>query len=441
MVKQATMTYKETLDFLYSSLPMYQRTGKAAYKANLDNTLALDKALGHPHRDFPSVHIAGTNGKGSVSHMLASIFQAAGYKTGLYTSPHMLDFRERIRVNGKMISENDVLDFVQRIKPQIKEICPSFFEMTVAMAFDHFSRERVDMAIIETGMGGRLDSTNILIPELSVLTSISMDHTEFLGDTLVKIAGEKAGIIKEGIPVVCGSNSREVNEVFEKKAAAMKAGIEFSEDRRTFLYQTYTVDMLNSMYHFRNLADRTTIAYGCDLTGSYQSENLNIVISSIGILQELGWKITESAITSGLMNVKKNTDLRGRWELLGSNPRIICDNAHNEAGIRQVINQLIQIPCRELHIVFGTVGEKAIDRILPLLPAQANYYFTQASIPRALPVSILKEEAALYNLTGRSYKSVGEAFTAARKNAHAEDTIFVGGSTFVVADLLEYLQK
>lgn len=435
------MTYKETLDFLYSSLPMYQRTGKAAYKANLDNTLALDKALGHPHRDFPSVHIAGTNGKGSVSHMLASIFQAAGYKTGLYTSPHLLDFRERIRVNGEMISEEHVLEFVQRMKTQIDEICPSFFEMTVAMAFDHFSREQVDIAIIETGMGGRLDSTNIVIPELSVITSISLDHTEFLGDTLAKIAGEKAGIIKKGIPVVSGQNSKEVNNVLILKAEAMNTSVELADSHRAFLYQTYTADMLHSVYHYRNLQDNTPLAIGCDLLGSYQSENLNIVISSIEILKTRGWNISEVAFSDGLLNVKKNTDLRGRWEILGSNPRIICDNAHNEEGIRLVMNQLLQIPCRQLHIVIGTVGEKAIDKILPLLPANARYYFTQASIPRALPASILKEEAALYKLQGSMHKLVSEAYTSARKNARAEDMIFIGGSTFVVADLLQFLNQ
>jgi dihydrofolate synthase/folylpolyglutamate synthase len=432
------MNYAETIDFLFSSLPMYHRTGKAAYKANLDNTHALDRALGHPHRNFRSVHVAGTNGKGSVSHMLASVLQASGYRTGLYTSPHLVDFRERIRINGEMISEAHVVDFVELTREVIDRIRPSFFEKTVAMAFDHFAREQVDIAIIETGMGGRLDSTNIVTPEVSVLTHLSLDHTEFLGHTEALIAAEKAGIIKEGVPVTIGSNSETVCDVFSEVAAKKNSPVRFAATERVFAYQTFTAEHL-SIFHYRNTGKQITEAYTTDLTGTYQHENLNLVLTTIEVLQQAGWNIPGPAISDGLSNVKKTTGLRGRWDLLGVNPRTICDTAHNASGVQVVMEQLLQVPHRQLHIVWGMVGDKPVETVFQYLPRDATYYFTQPSIPRAMPVKRLLEHATGHGLAGTRYASVQEAFLAASATAAAEDTIFIGGSTFVVADLLAYL--
>lgn len=432
------MNYAETIEFLFSSLPMYQRTGKAAYKANLDNTHALDRALGHPHEKFRSVHIAGTNGKGSVSHMLASILQESGYRTGLYTSPHLLDFRERIRVNGKMIGEDQVVGFVKRTRDTIQIIQPSFFEMTVAMAFDHFAREQVDIAVIETGMGGRLDSTNIITPEVSVLTRISLDHTDFLGNTEALIAAEKAGIIKEKVPVTIGNNEEVVNNVFRQTAARKNSPVHFAADHRVFTFQTFTGDE-HSIFHFRNPVEQVSESYTTDLLGTYQHENLGLVLTTIEVLKGSGWKIPVTAINRGLKNVKKNTFLRGRWEILGANPRIICDTAHNASGVRAVMDQLRQVPCRSLHIVWGMVGDKPAGEIMQYLPADAKYYFTQPSIPRAMPADRLMEQAVRSGRTGILSPSVPAAFQEAIRTAAPEDAVFVGGSTFVVADLLEFL--
>lgn len=432
------MNYQETIDFLFSSLPMYQRTGKAAYKANLDNTIALDTVLGHPHLRFKSIHVAGTNGKGSVSHMLASIFREAGYTTGLYTSPHMVDFRERIRVNGEMIGEAQVVGFVGRIKDEIDRIQPSFFEMTVAMAFDHFAREKVDIAIIETGMGGRLDSTNIITPVVSLITNISMDHAEFLGDTEVLIAREKGGIIKEGVPVIVGKNSDEVRDVFTEMAREKGSGIIFSDRIRNFLFQTFTASQ-TSHFHFKNHETGESEIILTDLTGTYQSENINVVLTTIGLLREAGWDLSEDAVVNGFAHVKRNTALRGRWEILGANPRIIADTAHNESGVRAVMTQLKQVPFKRLHIVWGMVGDKPVDAIIQHLPQEAVYYFTQPSIPRALPVEGLVQRAGAAGLKGESYPTVAEAFAAAGKAAGQDDTIYIGGSTFVVGDLLTSL--
>jgi dihydrofolate synthase/folylpolyglutamate synthase len=433
------MDYAATIEFLFSSLPMYQRTGKAAYKANLDNTHALDKALGHPHRRFKSVHIAGTNGKGSVSHMLASVLQEAGYRTGLYTSPHLVDFRERIRINGKMISEDQVVGFVDRTRSIIDRIQPSFFEMTVALAFDHFAREQVDIAIIETGMGGRLDSTNIIIPEVSVLTRISLDHTEFLGDTEALIATEKAGIIKEGVPVTVGNNNETVCDVFRKTAAQKNSLVTFAPALRTFTFQTFTTDQ-KAVFHYRNNVKQEEESFVSDLSGTYQHENINLALTTIETLQDKGWNIPEPAIIKGLGNVVMNTSLRGRWETLGANPRIICDTAHNASGVEVVMEQLQQLPHRKLHIVWGMVGDKPVEKVLRLLPRNASYYFTQPSIPRAMPVAALLEHAAAQGLRGKTFATAGEAYQGALREAAAEDTIFIGGSTFVVADLLAYLE-
>lgn len=429
------MDYQETIGFLFDSLPMYQRTGKAAYKANLDNTHALDRFLGHPHRKFRSIHIAGTNGKGSVSHMLASIFREAGYRTGLYTSPHLMDFRERIRVNGSMIPEKEVTAFVERIRGLSEKIRPSFFEITVAMAFDHFSREAVDIAIIETGMGGRLDSTNIITPLLSLITSISMDHAEFLGNTPEKIALEKAGIIKPGVPVVAGNNSASVDEVFKKVAAEKNSRIVFAGHERRFLFQTTDPEGL-SLFHFSEQQQEPARIIRTDLLGTYQHENISLVLSAIEQLATTGLQIPVKAITDGFIRVTKNTGLRGRWEILGANPRIITDTAHNEGGVSSVMSQLQQIPTRNLHIVWGMVGDKPPEAVLRLLPRSASYYFTSPSIPRAMPADKLVGHATRAGLRGADCGTVENAFNQALAAATPDDTIFVGGSTFVVADLL-----
>ncbi|MFC2080068.1 bifunctional folylpolyglutamate synthase/dihydrofolate synthase [Bacteroidota bacterium] len=434
------MNYQETLSFLFNSLPMYQRTGKAAYKANLDNTIALDESLGHPHTKFKSIHIAGTNGKGSVSHILASILQAAGYKTGLYTSPHLLDFRERIRVDGKMIDDKAVVEFVKKIRKEIETISPSFFEMTVAMAFDHFAKEKVDIAIIETGLGGRLDSTNIIQPEIAVITSISIDHSEFLGNTIKQISREKGGIIKNNTPLITLNDNGDIAEVLSEISADKNAFICWANEIRKFKYQTFSIDQ-QALFHFQNQELKKEEIIKTDLLGSYQSENLALALATTDMLNKQNWNIDKANIASGLENVKKNTALLGRWEILGANPRIICDTAHNEAGIKAVVMQLEKIPCRELHIVWGMVNDKIIESILPLLPKTAIYYFTQASIPRSMPAEKLASISHEYGLSGNSYKLVDTAYRAALDAANTDDTVFIGGSTFIVADLLQILNN
>jgi dihydrofolate synthase / folylpolyglutamate synthase len=440
-------TYKETLGYLYHNLPMYQRTGKAAYKANLDNTIKLDIALGHPHKSFKSIHIAGTNGKGSVSHILASVLQSNGYKTGLYTSPHLLDFRERIRVNGKPITENAVVSFVDSIQDTIEEINPSFFEITVAMAFDYFKKCKVDVAVVETGLGGRLDSTNIITPELSIITNISMDHTEFLGDSLEKIAAEKAGIIKAGVPIVIGTEKTEVLPVLKSFAEKNGSQAFVSSESREFSFQTETLDHKAKVrFHKKEGGDgeRGRIGDGeieeweIDLLGSYQRENLSTSLLAIDILTQKAWKFSQQQTKSGLSSVIKNTGIRGRWEILAANPKIICDTAHNEEGIRKVMQQLISVPAKKLHIIWGMVSDKSLGLILPLLPKEAAYYFTAASIPRAMDPAQLAEKARASGLLGDIYSDVKSAIMAARENADQEDVIFIGGSTFVVADALEF---
>ena len=432
------MDYQETLRFLYENLPMFQRTGKAAYKATLDNTLALDVQTHHPHRNFKSIHIAGTNGKGSVSHLLSSVMQEAGYKTGLYTSPHLVDFRERIRINGKMISEHQVIDCVEELKPAIETIQPSFFEITAAMAFLCFSREEIDIAVIETGMGGRLDSTNIITPLLSVITNISLDHTEFLGDTLEQIAKEKAGIIKNNVPVITGQIPKNVLSVIQKTAQKKSAPFINAESSKKSTFQTLAPDG-NAQFHFQNLNDNSSEVFTCGLSGSYQSENIITVLSVIESLRNDGMKIQEDAVRNGLKNVVKNTSLRGRWEILGANPRIIADTAHNEAGISAVMTQLEQIAHKNLHIVWGMAGDKPAQKIFRLLPKSATYYLVLPSIPRAMPLNNLINIAQQHGLKHQSFVTVPEGYEAAVKNAEKEDTVFIGGSTFVVADLLLHL--
>jgi dihydrofolate synthase/folylpolyglutamate synthase len=406
------MTYIETTNYLFSQLPMYQRIGASAYKANLNNTIKLLAELGNPETSFKSIHVAGTNGKGSTSHMLASIFQTAGYKTGLYTSPHLKDFRERIKINGICIPEENVVDFVEKNCVFFDEIKPSFFEMTVALAFDYFAKEEVDIAIIEVGMGGRLDSTNVITPLLSVITNIGLDHTEFLGDTIEKIAVEKAGIIKPGIPVVIGETHEKTKPVFWDIAKQNESEITFADQ------QIYTKNRV------------------CDLHGIYQKKNIQTVLTAIEIVKEHFFNITNDAISEGFANVVKNTGLLGRWQIIGEKPLIICDTGHNEDGIKQISSQISQTPHHRLHAVFGTVSDKDITTILSLLPKDAIYYFCKPNLPRGLNEKDLQEKAKAFDLKGDVFSSVIEALETAKKSADSEDLIWVGGSTFVVAEVV-----
>lgn len=420
------MNYAETLEYLYTSLPMFQRVGASAFKNDLTNTLALCKALGNPHLQFKSIHIAGTNGKGSTSHMLASILQSAGYKTGLYTSPHLKEFTERVRLNGKEVNRSFVTDFVERIKPHIESIKPSFFEITVAMAFDYFATEKVDIAVIETGLGGRLDSTNVITPVLSVITNISWDHMDLLGNTLPAIAQEKAGIIKPHIPVVIGETQTEVQAVFESKALEVKSKIVFAD-------QQYKVARQNNM--FAIATPHTAFMLACDLKGSYQTKNIAGVLAAIEELRALDFTISEPALLSGMQNVTALTGLRGRWQKLNDVPLTICDTAHNEAGIREILKQVAEINFIKLHWVWGMVKDKDVSKILNLLPASAHYYFCQAKIPRAMDAVTLWHHAEEARLTGVIIPDVNEAIQTARRNATDHDLILIGGSTFVVAEI------
>ncbi|MCX6274252.1 MAG: bifunctional folylpolyglutamate synthase/dihydrofolate synthase [Bacteroidetes bacterium] len=426
------MTYSETIDYLFERLPMFQRIGAAAYKADLKNTLALCEILGHPESKFKSIHIAGTNGKGSTSHMLASILQSAGYKTGLYTSPHLKDFRERIKINGVMIPEDEVISFVERYKPAFEEIDLSFFEWTVGLCFDYFAKEKVDIAVIETGLGGRLDSTNVITPEVSLITNISYDHMNLLGNTLEKIAGEKAGIIKPGVPVVV-SEDDETSHVFIQRAEEMKSAIYFPSGRSKVQNVKedagrMVLDIEMDDIRYNNLE--------LDLTGNYQRKNVIGVLQTIGVLQKQGWEISEKHIYSGLKEVKHSTGLMGRWQRICVQPLTICDVGHNEAGIKEVVQQISKTPHQHLHFVLGMVNDKDISTVLKLLPADATYYFCKAAIPRAMDAMELKDKASTFHLNGQSYPSVMAALKAAQSSAGEEDLVFVGGSTFVVAEVV-----
>ena len=404
------MTYKQTLDWLFAQLPMYQRIGGANYKIDLDKTHALMNLLGHPENGFKSIHVAGTNGKGSVSHMLASTLQENGLKVGLYTSPHLKDFRERIKINGELISEKKVIDFVDQHKDTFTQLQLSFFEMTVGMAFDYFAKEKVDIAVIEVGMGGRLDSTNVIKPLVSVITNIGLDHTAFLGDSLEKIAGEKAGIIKRDIPVVVGKSQNETQSVFRAVAKEVNAPLIFADHR-------------------------PHCALKSDLKGSYQKENIQTAFVALQLLPH-HLKPDALTIKAGFSNTISNTGLRGRWEILQTEPLVIADTGHNEDGIRAVLSQLAETPHEELHMVWGMVNDKDVAKVLAMLPVKAHYYFCQPSIPRALPVDVLFQAATTAGLAGKSYPTVAEAKRAALANAKADDLVFIGGSTFVVADAL-----
>ena len=391
---------------------MYQLIGVPAYNPNLNNTIAICKLLGNPENKFKSVHIAGTNGKGSVSHMLASVLQSAGYKVGLYTSPHLKDFRERIKINGEMIPKNQVEDFVKKYKTEFEKIRPSFFEWTVGLAFDYFAKEKVDIAIIETGLGGRLDSTNVIIPLLSIITNISYDHQNLLGDTLEKIAAEKAGIIKKNGIVIIGEKQKEIKKIFETNAKEQNALLLYSEN-------------------FAN-----TKGIKCGLKGDYQKKNIPTVLLASEMLHLFGFEINSKAVAKGLKNVCKLTGLRGRWDMLSKNSLMVADIAHNEAGIKEVFKQVKQTPHKKLHIVFGTVNDKDIPKILSLLPKKATYYFCKADIPRALAEKIIAEEAKKIGLKGETYSSVKQALNSAKKNASAKDFILITGSAFVVAEVI-----
>lgn len=429
------MNYKETLDYLFAALPMFHRDGPAAYKANLDNTRELCDAMGNPEKGLVCIHVAGTNGKGSVCHMLASVLQAAGYKTGLYTSPHLRDFRERIRVNGEMVSEEWVAEFVTRHQSDFERIKPSFFEMSTAMAFTYFRQEETDIAIIETGLGGRLDSTNVVSPILTVITNIGMDHMELLGDTPVKIAEEKAGIIKEEIPVVIGESTPETMEVFIRTANEYNAEITFAHEiykAECNNYNPLEDHMMATVYYEGNLYYKNL---RMDLTGLYQLKNVCTTLAAIDYLKE-DYELPEEIIRRGLRTVIKSTGLNGRWQILSREPLTICDTGHNKDGLLQVIPLIRRTEHKKLHFVLGMVGDKDIDAILDILPTEAAYYFCKADIPRGLEATVLAEKAAEKGLKGQAFNSVNEALETAQDNASPNDLVFVGGSTFIVAEVV-----
>lgn len=403
------MTYQETLDWMFGQLPMYQQKGVAAMNAKLDNIISFCNVLGNPEKKFKSIHIAGTNGKGSSSHMLASILQEAGYKVGLYTSPHLKDFRERIKINGKVVGEDFVVDFIEQHKPFLEYQKLSFFEMTVGMAFHYFREEQVEIAVIEVGLGGRLDSTNIITPEVSLITNIGMDHTQFLGDTLEKIALEKAGIIKPMVPVVISETQAETKMIFSLIAHQLKSEIVFADEQPATGYTT-------------------------DLLGEYQKKNINGVVAAISQLK--GFDVPEESISKGLANVVKNTGLLGRWQILQQNPLVVCDTAHNKEGLQLVLNQVQKQTYYQLHIVLGFVSDKDVESVLELFPKEAYYYFVRPSIPRGLDVGVLEEMAKEQGLMGEKYMSVQQGFQKALDSADEGDMIYVGGSTFVVAEVV-----
>ena len=427
------MNYQQTIEYLFSRLPMYSRIGAAAFKKDLTNTITLCEHLNNPHQKFKSIHIAGTNGKGSVSHMLAAILQTAGYKTGLYTSPHLKDFRERIKVNGDEINEKFIIDFTEKIKPLIEEIEPSFFEITVAMAFDYFAEQKVDIAVIEVGLGGRFDSTNIITPELSVITNIGWDHMNILGDSLEKIAFEKAGIIKTNVPVVIGEMIPETKPVFENIASEKNAPFHLATEERNVEGWKWEKHELIVEIAEKGKTDHKK--YHLDLPGIYQSKNLLTVLEACSVLKELKYNIDENEIRQGLQKTKKLTGLHGRWEIIHENPTIVLDVGHNEDGIKQIIQQIELTTHHDLHIIIGMVKDKEIDTVLSLLPHSANYYFTQAHIPRALPAETLKEKAGEFNLKGKVIPDVNEAIKQARSKAHKDDLILVCGSVFLVGEV------
>ena len=428
------MTYQETLEWMFNKLPMYQRIGAAAYKADLNNTIQLLDLLDNPHNSFKSVHVAGTNGKGSVSHTLASVFQEAGYKTGLYTSPHLRDFRERIRINGEMIPEENVVQFIDTYKDKFEAMELSFFEMTVGMAFNYFRNEKVDIAIVEVGMGGRLDSTNLITPELSIITNIDFDHTKFLGDTRAKIAYEKAGIIKPGIPVVIGETHPETEQVFIDKAKECGSPIYFADqifDCDKIYFESFTEQKFDVWKNSELYMEALEIP----LMGNYQQKNLTTVMCAIDLLRDK-FNLSDDDIRDGIGKVIRNTHLMGRWQILCKDPLTIADTGHNVAGITEVVRQLAEMHYGKLHFVLGMVNDKDIDSVLQLLPRGAEYYFCKADIPRGLDANILAEKAFDMGLRGQVFESVSHAYRSAVNNARFSDVVFIGGSNFTVAEVV-----
>ncbi len=407
------MTYKEAIKYMYDQAPMFQQRGSVAYKMGLETTRELDRRYGERHKEYATIHVGGTNGKGSTSHTLAAILQSAGYKVGLYTSPHLKDFRERIRVNGELMKEDVLCKYVEEAKKDVEELHPSFFELTTIMAFRYFAEENVDVAVVEVGLGGLTDCTNIIDPEISVITNVSIDHTDLLGKTVLDIAKQKAGIIKKNVPVIVGERQAGVADVMSVTAKKVGAPLVFADTR----------------YH-------NVVLPAYELRGDYQDKNMRTVMTAVDVLKHLGWKIEDGAVRNGLMNVVSLTGLMGRWQILGENPRVICDTGHNEAGVNFVVNQLAREKYDVLRVVLGMVGDKDIDKMLSLLPKNAVYYFTNAQIPRALNREELKAKAAKYGLEGESCVTVQQAFEKAKADAGEGDLIFVGGSNFTVAEII-----
>ena len=429
------MNYQETLNYLYNSTPVFEHVGAVAYKEGLQNTLALDKHFNHPHTNFKTIHIAGTNGKGSCSHSLASILQEAGYKVGLYTSPHLVDFRERIRVNGQCISKERVVKFVKDERKFFEPLHPSFFELTTALAFKYFDEQKVDIAIIEVGLGGRLDCTNIISPILSIITNISFDHTQFLGDTLAKIAAEKAGIIKKGVPVIIGEANEETRPVFQSKANEVNSVIVFAEDNAIVTSSSPIVDG-GRRY---NLSNNSTLVG--ELSGDYQERNMNTILCACNILKQMNIIKNDDVIAKGLTNICKNTGLLGRWQTIQNNPTVVCDTGHNVGGWNYLAPQIKRQQCNQLRIVFGMVDDKDINSVMFLLPKNAIYYWTQAESKRAIKAERVAEIANKHDLRGEIFDNVEVAYTKALQDSNKDDFVFVGGSSYIVADLLTFLSR
>lgn len=429
------MNYQETLNYLYNSTPVFEHVGAVAYKEGLQNTLALDKHFNHPHTNFKTIHIAGTNGKGSCSHSLASILQEAGYKVGLYTSPHLVDFRERIRVNGQCISKERVVKFVEDERKFFEPLHPSFFELTTALAFKYFDEQKVDIAIIEVGLGGRLDSTNIISPILSIITNISFDHTQFLGDTLAKIAAEKAGIIKKGVPVIIGEANEETSPVFQSKANEVNSDIVFAEDNAIVTSSSPMADGGRRYY----LSNNSTLVG--ELSGDYQERNMNTILCACNILKQMNIIKNDDVIAKGLTNICKNTGLLGRWQTIQNNPTVVCDTGHNVGGWNYLAPQIKRQQCNQLRIVFGMVDDKDINSVMYLLPKNAIYYWTQAESKRAIKAERVAEIAIKHDLRGEIFDNVEVAYTKALQDSNKGDFVFVGGSSYIVADLLTFLSR
>lgn len=429
------MNYQETLNYLYNSTPVFEHVGAVAYKEGLQNTLALDKHFNHPHTNFKTIHIAGTNGKGSCSHSLASILQEAGYKVGLYTSPHLVDFRERIRVNGQCISKERVVKFVEDERKFFEPLHPSFFELTTALAFKYFDEQKVDIAVIEVGLGGRLDCTNIISPILSIITNISFDHTQFLGETLAKIAAEKAGIIKKGVPVIIGEANEETRPVFQTKANEVNSDIVFAEDNAIV---TSSSPMADGGRRY-NLSNNSTLIG--ELSGDYQERNMNTILCACNILKQMNIIKNDDVIAKGLTNICKNTGLLGRWQTIQNNPTVVCDTGHNVGGWNYLAPQIKRQQCNQLRIVFGMVDDKDIDSVMCLLPKNAIYYWTQADSKRAIKAERVAELAIKHDLRGEIFDNVEVAYTKALKDSNNDDFVFVGGSSYIVADLLTFLSR